>query len=114
MKKNFIKLAAAVALSILFSGCYFFVQLDADLKVVNNTDKTFYCLAAYNKYVGSNPTHWEVGPNATVNKTLKGHLTEADYADSTEYLYFWYIEKEVYEARVAEHPDRDDYYIMIH
>ena len=92
-----------IVLAILLNGCSLFVKLSAEATIENNTDKTFVCMASYNNSLGTNEQPWELAPGGTKKLTLEGHLTEADYNDSSEEFKLFYMEKDIYETAIAEH-----------
>ena len=107
--------AVLLALVLMLSGCYFFVPLSADVTIENKTDKTFYYMVSYNSSNGVNDTKQTLLPGETKSDVLKGHLTEADYSDSTELFGLYMMEKEVYDAYIAEHDwlADNDWYVIV-
>ena len=104
-----------LALVLMLSGCYFFVPLSSDVTIENKTDKTFYYMVSYNSSLGVNDTKQTLLPGDIKSDVLKGHLTQAEYSDSTELFGFYMMEKEVYDAYIAEHAwhaDQDWYVIV--
>lgn len=92
-----------IVVTIMLTGCSFFVKLSAEATIENNTDKTFVCMASYNNSLGINEQPWELTPGETKKLSLEGHLTEADYNDSSEEFKLFYMEKDIYETAIAEH-----------
>ena len=107
--------AVLLALVLMLSGCYFFVPLSADVTIENKTDKTFYYMVSYNSSNGVNDTKQTLLPGETKSDVLKGHLTEADYSDSTELFGLYMMEKEVYDAYIAAHDwlADNDWYVIV-
>lgn len=81
--KKFGVSAVLLALVLMLSGCYFFVPLNADVTIENKTDKTFYYMVSYNWSMGTDDTKQTLLPGDIKSDVLKGHLTEAEYSDST-------------------------------
>ena len=92
-----------VGLAIMLSSCTFFANLTADATIVNNTDKSFVCMASYNNSLSTNAESWELAPGDTKKMNLEGHLSKADYSDSSEEFKLFYMEKDAYETAIAEH-----------
>ncbi len=113
MKKRLISISFISLLVSLLTGCYFFLPLEAEAVFVNETDKTFYCMATYNSAPGLNDDYWVLGPGQTVTKTLKGGLTEFMYSDSTEYFSLYYKEQSAYESALNEHPEYRPWDILV-
>lgn len=113
--KKFGVSAVLLALVLMLSGCYFFVPLNADVTIENKTDKTFYYMVSYNWSMGTDDTKQTLLPGDIKSDVLKGHLTEAEYSDSTELFGFYMMEKEVYDAYIAEHEYHadDDWYVIV-
>ena len=107
--------AMIIGLVLMLTSCYFFLPLSAEVTIENNTDKTFYYLVSYNSSCTVGAKKKTLVPGQKVSETLKGHLTEADYNDSTEFFGFYYMTKEVYDAYIEEHDwhkDNDWFVIM--
>nr|MCR4631810.1 hypothetical protein [Treponema sp.] len=100
--KKFGVSAVLLALVLMLSGCYFFVPLSATASIENNTDKTFYYMVSYNGSLGTDATKETLEPGVKITVDLQGHYTEAMYSDTTEWFGLYMMEKEVYDAYIAE------------
>ena len=113
MKKIGLGLLLA-AFTMMFTGCYFIVNLTADVTIENKTDKTFVYMASYNYSLkASSATASVLAPGDKVNLKLEGIYTEFNIEQSSDEVFaFYYMEKSVFDAYKEEHPNTGDWYTL--
>lgn len=99
---------------MMFTSCYFFKDLEATVKIVNNTDYTFYYMANYNMSLGSGDSvkAKKIEPGKTVIESMKGIFSEASLKDSTESFYFYFCEDSIWQTLKNEYSYQNEWFIM--
>ena len=103
-----------VTLSMMFTSCYFFKDLEATVKIVNNTDYTFYYMADYNMSLksGDSVKAKKIEPGKTIVESLQGIFSESALKDSTEYFYFYYCEEDAWKALKDKYSYQNEWFLM--